>query len=215
MINRRRFLQAGAATTLGGALLSTASAMDPFNQAPSGTGPTLPYYVAVFDRRFPESVDFAKAASAYRIETRGIDGDVTDLWYSDLHPRWKKQAVPIAGLTTYGPLFCLERLAWDHGMRVVYQGTHQATSDGNMEHRVSGAVEHAIAEPTWLSGQSPWSADIASLIARVPQPSSRYPLPQAARTPQSCNLTAGATSSQRSPAQQPLYSWVIARPRAV
>jgi hypothetical protein len=49
----------------------------------------------------------------------GFDGDITNIWYHDLQPRWQKAPAAIAGLTAHGALFCLERLAWDVGMRVV------------------------------------------------------------------------------------------------
>jgi hypothetical protein len=45
-----------------------------------------------------------------------IRGDITDLWFHDLDLRWKQGPAPIAGLTTHGPLFCLERLAWGKGI---------------------------------------------------------------------------------------------------
>jgi hypothetical protein len=46
-----------------------------------------------------------------------------------LRAAWTKQPVAIAGLTAHGPLFCLERLAWDHGMRVVFRAEHPAGID--------------------------------------------------------------------------------------
>ena len=49
-------------------------------------------------------------------------GDITDFWYRDLSLLWRERPVAIAGATTHGPLFCLERWAWDHGLRVTYRG---------------------------------------------------------------------------------------------
>ena len=43
------------------------------------------------------------------------------LLYRDLSQRWKAGAVAIAGVTTHGPLFCLERWGWDHGLRLAYR----------------------------------------------------------------------------------------------
>jgi hypothetical protein len=130
MINRRRFVQhgvAGSVTALAGGIPLLAGA------ATSGTSREtdellsdnrFKLHVAIFDRRFAAGRRFAKSSEAHGIATRAIAGDVTSLWYSELHPFWKQQPVAIAGLTTYGPLFCLERLAWDHGMRVLHRQQH-------------------------------------------------------------------------------------------
>jgi hypothetical protein len=156
MTTRREFIQVTLTASVGGALAAAAgetlslqpiqltrpeyagavrnSLGDPARPAP------LPLYAALFDRRFSDSRLFSWAAQQRGIEIRSISGDVTDVWYSELHPRWKEAAVPIAGVTTYGPLFCLERLAWDHGMRVVYRGSHQRRPDRTIEHRLETAA---------------------------------------------------------------------------
>ena len=51
-------------------------------------------------------------------------GDMTRFWYDDLYHRWRQAPVAIAGLTAHGALFCLERLAWEKRMRVVYRREH-------------------------------------------------------------------------------------------
>jgi hypothetical protein len=81
-------------------------------------------HLAIFDHRFAAGRQFASSSEARGIATRPIANEVTSLWYSELHPLWRQQPVAIAGLTTYGPLFCLERLAWDHGMRVLQSEQH-------------------------------------------------------------------------------------------
>jgi len=78
--------------------------------------PTL--YKVVYDERFPQSVAFGREAMRAGYAVHAIRGDMTDLWYDDLYLEWRRQPVAIAGLTAHGPLFCLERLAWDFGMRV-------------------------------------------------------------------------------------------------
>ena len=70
----------------------------------------------------------------------GIRGDITDLWFHDLDPQWKKQPVAIAGLTAHGPLFCLERLAWDHGMRVVSR-VEQGSRDQDCEPLIAWVID--------------------------------------------------------------------------
>ena len=82
-------------------------------------------YKVLFDNRFAASRSFGRTAAWRGESVHAFDGDVTDVWYHDLHPRWRKGAVAIAGLTAHGALFCLEQLAWDVRMRVVYREEHR------------------------------------------------------------------------------------------
>jgi len=95
--------------------------------AGTSTGPVRPpisLYKVIFDRRFPSSREFGAEARKLGLPVHEIEGDITDLWYHDLSLRWREEPVAIAGLTAHGPLFCLERLAWDHRMRVVFRARH-------------------------------------------------------------------------------------------
>ena len=78
-------------------------------------------YTVLCDERFAESVAFAEEMSRHGTPITRFRGDITDFWYRDLSQRWKAGAVAIAGVTTYGPLFCLERWGWDHGLRLAYR----------------------------------------------------------------------------------------------
>jgi len=118
MASRREFLQAGIAASLlpAAGLAITGTGAD-FTLTGRGEGPA--FYKFIFDERFAASVAFGEEWRGRGAAVHAIHGDITDLWFHDLDSQWKKRAVPIAGLTAHGPLFCLERLAWDHGMRVV------------------------------------------------------------------------------------------------
>jgi|WetSurMetagenome_2_1015567.scaffolds.fasta_scaffold96962_2 hypothetical protein len=110
MATRRELLKAGAAGSvlpLSG-LASMARASEP-----------LAVQRAVYDDRFAEGLAFAREAGGRGWPLRAIRGDVTDLWFHDLHGLWKQGPAPVAGLTARDSLFCLERLAWDAGLRVV------------------------------------------------------------------------------------------------
>ncbi len=124
MASRREFLQAGIAASV------LPMAVAGSNVAPSERADRVTFYKVIFDERFPASVAFGEKWKARGAAVHAIRGDITDLWFHDLDVRWKKQGpAPIAGLTAHGPLFCLERLAWDHGMRVisrVEQESHDA-----------------------------------------------------------------------------------------
>jgi hypothetical protein len=110
MANRREFIQTGIAASVL-PVLATAKELLPESQ----------FYKVIFDHRFPASREFAAETEKLGVPVYGIHGDITDLWFHDLYHRWKQGPAPIAGMTAHGPLFCLERLAWDHGMRVLYR----------------------------------------------------------------------------------------------
>jgi hypothetical protein len=115
MASRREFIQAGIAASILPMVVSARESLhQPLFEAKS-------FYKVVFDQRFPASVAFAREMNQLGAPIHAIDGDITDLWFHDLDAAWKKQPVAIAGLTAHGPLFCLERLAWDYGMRVVFR----------------------------------------------------------------------------------------------
>jgi hypothetical protein len=139
MANRREFIQAGfAASVL--PVLATAGEI-----LPQSTTAAFQFYKVIFDHRFPASREFGSAMEKSGAAVYAIHGDITDLWFHDLYHRWKQDPAPIAGMTAHGPLFCLERLAWDHGMRVLSRIDHPATGDS---------------EPliTWIIGPKPGEA---------------------------------------------------------
>jgi hypothetical protein len=73
---------------------------------------------AVYDERFAEARAFAAAAAARGWPVRAIRGDVTELWFHELDPRWRQGPAAIAGVTDPAALFCLETLARDRGLRL-------------------------------------------------------------------------------------------------
>jgi hypothetical protein len=101
--------------------------------------PPVPFYKVIVDERFPSSTAYGEEWRQRGASVHAISGDITDLWFHDLDRQWKKQPVPIAGLTAHGPLFCLERLAWDHGMRVVSR-VEQGARDQDGEPLISWVI---------------------------------------------------------------------------
>ncbi len=186
MVSRRRFIESGVAGSLVGAFATWGSPVRAAREI--HTSARTPLHAVIFDERFADAVRFGQQAARLGLPVRGLRGDVTDYWYAELHPLWKRQARPLAGLTAYAALFCLERLAWDHGMRVVYRGEHTPLAGGEAD-RID------------------WPAQIASLIALTEARSTWSGLPPLRRAAETRVLTAG---------EQPLHSWVIAPPaRAV
>ncbi len=115
--NRRDVIAAGAGTAIAAwAGFGTAQGAAP---APMQTAP---FHMIVADRGFAESRAFADKAARAGQRIGWIDGDdISALWYGELDPLWRREQAAIAGLTAYGALFCLERLAMDRGMRVVFK----------------------------------------------------------------------------------------------
>lgn len=110
MPNRRGFLQAGIAVSFLPVLSrSTLAASAP-----------IVFDQVVFDQRFAVARDFARRAQQAGLKCAVIQGDITDLYFHNLALRWKSGTTTIAGITTKGSLFCLEMLARDRGMRLVY-----------------------------------------------------------------------------------------------
>jgi hypothetical protein len=128
MVSRREILQGGIAVTslplvagLSFATPATAAARALDHAELS----KIALYRVLFDNRFAPARSFGRAAAWRGESVQGFDGDITNIWFHDLHPRWQKGAVAIGGFTTHGALFCLEQLAWDVRMRVVYRTEHR------------------------------------------------------------------------------------------
>jgi hypothetical protein len=127
MTSRRAFLKAGLTTSallpLGarGNLAAVDGALTTGEQ----------FYKVLYDTRVAASVAFAQRAAARGFALHAIAGDMTRFWYDDLYHRWREGPAAIAGLTAHGPLFCLERLAWEQRMRVVYRREHAPGTAGS------------------------------------------------------------------------------------
>ena len=117
MTTRRDFLQLALTAPLLPASLRLGSA-DSRVEVPSAPAHVESLYAVLCDERFSESVAFAEEMSRHGTPVTRFRGDITDFWYHDLSRRWTTEPVAIAGVTTHGPLFCLERWAWDHGLRL-------------------------------------------------------------------------------------------------
>lgn len=196
MLNRRVFLEAGlAASAL--PLLARAgpiAAVDaPVPQPP------LSLYRTIADERFQAGRGFATVAARSGAVVLGTSGDITDLWYEDLAPRWREQPAAIAGLTAADALFCLERLAWDAGLRVVYLGEHRELTDGSLRHRLWGPAPMNAAADALASAAQDWHERVGDLVRNCP---ARGTIPVTTRNVL-CDARLRASA-------EPLYSWVIA-----
>ncbi|HUQ50989.1 MAG TPA: hypothetical protein VM692_02130 [Gammaproteobacteria bacterium] len=189
MTSRREFLKVGLAA----AALPAAAQTE---LADEGT-PTVALYKVLYDTRFPASVAFGRRASARGLVVQAMAGDMTGFWYDDLYHRWRNGPAAIAGLTGRGALFCLERLAWDQRMRVVFRGEHTAGADACVAHRFEGP---ATLLPTAVraAASSAWADALADVVATCP--SSR----------RTHDTATALTASARTLPTEPLFSWIIA-----
>lgn len=122
MTTRRAFLQAALAAPLVPLSLGSHASAAPLARMVPPFALSERLYTVVCDERFEGSVAFAAKLAKRGVPVTRFRGDITDFWYRDLSLLWKERPVAIAGATTHGPLFCLERWAWDHGLRVTYRG---------------------------------------------------------------------------------------------
>jgi hypothetical protein len=200
MTNRREFLQIGIAAA---SVLPLASEAARSMEVALPAGRALPLYKVIYDVRFPHSVSFAQRARELSAAVHAIDGDMTRVWYDDLHHRWRQGAAAIAGLTAHGPMFCFEQLAMDHGMRVVFRAQHKAASAGGVAHELRGPA--GLLDDAGAVASADWPKRIAELVLRCP--SGRGEIVSAVSRSE-----AGAVARIDGEA---LYSWVIAPPMRV
>lgn len=118
--------------------------------------PTLDYYKVLFDCEAPAAAAFGRTALALRLPAVAVGRDVTSLWYDDLYHHWKEGPAAIAGLTAPHVAFCLEILARDVGMRVVYRGEHSPLDGKRIRHRLVGPADllarSSLLEANWTQG---------------------------------------------------------------
>lgn len=146
----------------------------------------------VIDKRHADAQSFGRRAAQWGAPVRTIEGDITHLWQHELLARWQSAPGAVAGLTERPALFLLERLAWDHGLRVVYEAEHAPSGQAATAHSVvrtaDTGLKNALAEagPAWphvladalLSGADVASRDFgpsdAAMAAYLNEPTKLY-----------------------------------------
>jgi hypothetical protein len=192
MTSRREILKAGLVAS---ALPLAAGAL----AAPSARPEAVALYKILYDTRFPESVAFATRAAEHGHSVHAMHGDMTRFWYDDLYHRWRQGPAAIAGLTAHGALFCLERLAWDQRMRVVFRAEHTVAASGRVAHAVEGPAALVERASNTAVGRG-WAEAMAEIAVLCPR----------RRTQRSSAYIETATAVPSPPVEK-LYSWVIAR----
>jgi hypothetical protein len=194
MVNRRSVLKIGAAT-VAGALVNLPVLGR--NAAP-GRAHSV-FQRAVFDERFAECRAFAVEMNSAGALTSAIRGGVAELWYGDLRAHLSENRLPVAGLTDRTSLFCLEELARDVGMRVIFRAEHiiDREQDGYARHFAIGPASLVA-----VTRSVPPGAEFGRAMARTV---SRLDISEARDT--AAQKRTGPFSPENKSA---LVSWIIA-----
>ncbi len=192
MISRRNVL--GLATaSLSGSFASVSAWATAANRIGSARGLCR----AVFDERYDECLVFARELEYRGAPVSGIRNDVAALWYQDLRPQLRQTPLPIAGLTDRAALFCLEELARDVGMKVLYRIDRTMEQGGRVRHDVTGPV--AVVEAARRLGAEKSFGRAMALLASDTEARGPWNIASLKRT--------GPSSSHNGTV---LVSWVIA-----
>ena len=101
-------------------------------------GPVQAPGAVIGDTRLVASRDFARRAAASGAAESAYRDDPARRWLETLSGLSRARPMAIAGLTTPGALFFLERWAWDLRMRVMTRMEHVALAGGGWRHFAAG-----------------------------------------------------------------------------
>jgi hypothetical protein len=154
----------------------------------------------VIDARHAEARAFGRRASEWGAPLRTIDGDITDLWIDELNARWQSNPAAVAGLTERPALFVIERLAWDRGLRVVFEAEHlpvAGDADAGAVHKVVRSANARLESELGAAGQG-WPRVLADQLLTGARVATRDYRPS------------GAAMAASIDEPTKLYSWIIA-----
>jgi hypothetical protein len=201
MTTRRTIIQSLAASALPLAGVTAATSASEAQRLERPPKVWLLYRFLV-DDRYRESVDAAAVAAERGVSVHTMNGgDITPFWFNDLSLRWQRIPAVVAGVTGHGPLFVLEQLARDYGMRVIVRAEHRRAANGSTLHELSGPG-HWVAQMAALSSACDWTKPIGAALT------------QCAIEPCSVAHLIVAHPSTVHPASgsgdvEPLFSWLI------
>jgi hypothetical protein len=167
---------------------------------PTGSGPGFDF--VLFDERFPQVHRITTRISRAGAAVHPLaDGDVTQVWLSQIGPAWLRGPAVVAGLTARPALFCLEQLALSSGLRVVFHAEHVVHPNGRTEHSLlRGAESLGLSAEDLKQAGRHWPARIVDALA--------------AWRPQAPRPRFGRSTAALEPALPPhgqlLTSWIIA-----
>jgi hypothetical protein len=128
-------------------------------------------------------------------------GDVTPFWFNNLSLQWRQTPLVVAGVTGHGPLFVLERFAWDYGMRVIVRAEHRRASNKSMAHELSGP-DRWISRMAGLATSGDWTKSMGIALTQC----TLDPCAPATLTLTEPSIFSGVENSDD---VEPLLSWLI------
>jgi hypothetical protein len=191
MTNRREILQAA---------LAAAAVLPGFKALAAAPG-SMPLYKVLYDPRTPAGLAFAAGAKRSGAPLHATRGDVTDVWFNELQPQWRRHRTATAGLTDFHSLFVLDMMARDEGMRAVYIATHRLCGRDRFEHRLFGPHE-LVRQSSLVTDGSDWASTAAGIVTGFAGKVSVAAQHSSIADARNIELTA-----------HDLVSWVIASPR--
>jgi len=226
MPNRREFLQTGAvvsAVAMNGLMVRGAEAM-------SAARGRSALHKAIYDDRYAVAREFAAAVARQGVPIGALeDGDVTRFWYDELDLEWRRHPAAIAGTTQFGPMFVLEQLGVERGLRTALRVTHRPRPDGTLVHEITADANTVALGGDLGAAGLEWPVLMAALVCNVSAPGTRQETAALAiggTQPQLAAAIAAQAGSQSSSIhyytpramQQgygvaldgPLFSWVLA-----
>lgn len=146
--------------------------------------------IVLFDGRFAESRRFAAVMAKAGATPMDIGEDIAHLWWGPLADLQGK--VTICGLTTHSDFFISESIGRERGLKVQYEGRHDARARGPVSHEVGCAAAGTCLAETGRD----WAGSLAaSLLDECPVRARK--------------AVATASSPRPAKAAQTLFSWVI------
>lgn len=197
MITRRTFVQGSiAAAGLVGASPAL-FASPPTSAAAGGGGGSLRLHAVLFEARHAHSVAFADVAAGLGLRMVEAGNDITPAWL-EIVGQWRKEPVPVAGLTTWTPLMLLGQSARDHGLRLLFRGVHRQAGSGQIGHSLQGPRRVVGAFEGGIGAGVDYAGSLAHAFARCPGGDAG-----GAANLESMTATGGAD------APATLHSWII------
>jgi hypothetical protein len=93
---------------------------------------------------------------------------MANVWMQEIEPRWRRDPVPIAGLTSGALLFCFELLARDYGLGTVYRARHLRWTGARLRHVIEGPGTLANWERRMVAAGEGWTTHAAALAMSCP-----------------------------------------------